>query len=66
MQINMRCFSCHTPFSVKSDEIEAALTKLNEEGLKHYNAICPRCGKANKIGLARLKRAAPNWKPEGS
>ena len=64
MQINLRCFSCQTPFSVKTEEIEAALNMMQEDNLKHYNAICPRCGKANKIGKARLKRAAPNWKPE--
>lgn len=63
MQINMRCFSCHTPFSVTSDEVEMALTQLYEEGHKHYNALCPRCGKANKVSKAQLKRAAPNWEP---
>jgi hypothetical protein len=63
MQINMRCFSCQTPFQVKSDEAISALNKVHEEGLKHYNAICPRCGKANKVSRAQLKRAAPGWKP---
>lgn len=63
MQINIRCFSCHTPFSVTTDEVESALTQLAEEGHKHYNALCPRCGKANKVSKAQLKRAAPNWKP---
>jgi hypothetical protein len=63
MQINIRCFSCHTPFSVKNEEISSALTHLMEEGHKHYNALCPRCGKANKVSKAQLRRAAPNWKP---
>ena len=63
MQINLRCFSCQTPFQVKNEEVASALTKLHEEGLKHYNAICPRCGKANKVSKAQLKRAAPGWKP---
>jgi ribosomal protein S27AE len=62
MQINIRCFSCHTPFSVKTDEVESALLKIHEEGLKHYNALCPRCGKSNKVSKAQLKRAAPGWK----
>ncbi|MFN2146088.1 MAG: hypothetical protein ACK2T7_12110 [Anaerolineales bacterium] len=62
MQINLRCFSCQTPFQVKNEEIEAALTTLQQQGLKHYNAICPRCGKANKVSKAQLKRAAPGWK----
>lgn len=63
MQINIRCFSCHTPFSVTTEEVESALTQLVVEGHKHYNALCPRCGKANKVSKAQLKRAAPNWKP---
>lgn len=61
MQINIRCFSCHTPFSVKQEEVEAALTMLYAEGHKHYNANCPRCGKANKISKKQLHRAAPKW-----
>jgi len=63
MQINMRCFSCHTPFSLTNEEVESALTQLFEEGYKHYNALCPRCGKANKVSKAQLRKAAPNWKP---
>ena len=63
MQINIHCFSCHTPFSVKQEEIEAALTTVTQEGLKHYNAICPRCGKANKVSKKQLLRAAPKWEP---
>ena len=63
MQINLRCFSCQTPFQVKNDEVISALSKIQEEGLKHYNVICPRCGKANKVSKAQLKRAAPGWKP---
>lgn len=63
MQINIRCFSCHTPFSVKNEEVEAALLLLHEEGHKHYNSLCPRCGKANKVSKAQLRRAAPNWEP---
>lgn len=64
MQINLRCFSCQTQFQVKNEEVISALTTLQEEGLKYYNAICPRCGKANKVSKAQLKRAAPGWKPE--
>jgi uncharacterized protein with PIN domain len=64
MQITMRCFSCHTPFHVKDEEIIAALDHITEEGHKHYNALCPRCGKANKLSKAQLKRSAPNWEPK--
>lgn len=61
MQINLRCINCHTPFSIKPDEVEAALTSVYNEGHKHYNAHCPRCGRANKVSKAQLHRAAPNW-----
>ena len=63
MQINIRCFSCHTPFSVTTEEAASALAKLHEESMKHYNALCPRCGKSNKVSKAQLKRAVPGWKP---
>ena len=63
MQINLRCFSCQTPFSVSQEEVESALTQLLDEGHKHYNALCPRCGKANKVSKKQLRRAAPNWEP---
>ena len=61
MQINIRCFSCHTPFSIKIDEVEAALTSIYAEGHKHYNALCPNCGRVNKISKKQLHRAAPKW-----
>jgi len=61
MQINIRCFSCHTPFSIKIEEVEAALTEIYQEGHKHYNANCTRCGRANKVSKKQLHRAAPKW-----
>ena len=61
MQINIRCFSCHTPFSIKIEEVEAALTEIYQEGHKHYNANCPRCGRVNKVSKKQLHRAAPKW-----
>lgn len=63
MQVTMSCFNCHTPFTLKLDEVEAALTQLHLEDLKHYNASCPRCGKVNKVSKVQLKRAAPGWEP---
>lgn len=61
MQINVRCFSCHTAFSIKIEEVEAALTEVYKEGHKHYNALCPRCGRANKVSKKQLHRASPKW-----
>ena len=63
MQVNLRCYSCSTPFAVKPDEIKAALDLIHQEELKFYNAPCPRCGRANKVSKKQLKRAAPNWQP---
>lgn len=63
MQLNMRCFKCSTPFVIKSDEVNAALDQIQTENLKHYNAHCPRCGRANKVSKKQLRQAAPNWKP---
>ena len=63
MQIRMRCYNCRTPFAVKDDEIQAALNQLHHEGHKHYNALCPRCGRTNKVPQKQLKRAAPTWEP---
>ncbi len=63
MQIRLRCYNCRTPFAVKDDEIQAALNQLHHEGHKHYNALCPRCGRTNKVSKKQLKWAAPNWEP---
>jgi DNA-directed RNA polymerase subunit M/transcription elongation factor TFIIS len=66
MQIRMRCFKCQTLFVVKIDEIKAALEVVHAENLKHYNAHCPKCGRANKVSNNQLKKAVPNWKPADS
>ena len=63
MQIRLRCYNCRTPFAVKPDEVLAALNLLQREGHKHYNALCPRCGRAIKISKKQLRRAVPNWQP---
>jgi len=63
MQIRLRCYSCRTPFAIKSEEIEAALNQLHLEEHKHYNALCPRCGKSNKVSKKQLRRASPGWEP---
>ncbi len=63
MQIRLRCYNCRTPFAVKPDEVLAALNLLHREEHKHYNALCPRCGRAIKISKKQLRRAVPNWQP---
>ena len=61
MQIN--CYSCHNHFTMRREEVHAALDEMVSEGLSHYNAVCPRCGKANKVSMKQLKRWAPRWEP---
>ena len=63
MQVRLNCFNCHTPFVIKPDEVDAALNELHEKDFKHYNAHCPKCGKANKVSKKQLQQASPNWKP---
>jgi len=63
MQLNMRCFKCSTPFVIKPEEVNAALDQIQTENLKHYNAHCPKCGRANKVSKKQLRQAAPNWQP---
>ena len=48
---------------MRREEVLAALEQMTAEKLSHYNAICPRCGKSNKVSMKQLKRWAPQWKP---
>jgi Fe2+ or Zn2+ uptake regulation protein len=61
MQIT--CYSCHNRFTLRREEVHAALDQMVAEDLSHYNAVCPRCGKANKVSMKQLKRWAPRWEP---
>ena len=59
--MQIRCYSCGTPFNLRKEAIHAALDQMVENDQNHFNAQCPRCRKANLIAKQRLKRAAPNW-----
>jgi hypothetical protein len=39
----------------------AALRKMHAENLHHYDAHCPRCGRANAISRERLEMFTPGW-----
>jgi hypothetical protein len=39
----------------------AALQIMQDEGLHHYDAHCPRCRKANQVSRDRLEHFFPNW-----
>jgi hypothetical protein len=59
--MNLTCFYCQTPFTLSMDQKIAALRKMHAENLHHYDAHCPRCGRANAISLERLEMSTPGW-----
>ena len=59
--MNLRCFYCQTPFTLGMDEKIAALRKMHAENLHHYDAICPRCKRANPVSRERLEMFTPGW-----
>jgi phage FluMu protein Com len=59
--MQIRCTYCHKPFALGKENIHAALTLLNAEGLGHYNAQCPHCRRSNRVSKEELQRAAPDW-----
>jgi hypothetical protein len=61
----INCQHCHTPFTLSHENILTALDQLEDNGWKHYNAYCPRCGRANVVGREQLMRFAPEWTPGG-
>ncbi len=59
--MNLTCFYCQTPFTLSQDQKIAALRKMHAENLHHYDAHCPRCGRANAISRERLEMFTPGW-----
>lgn len=57
--MQIRCQQCHRPFSINREDILAILETMNAEGLAHYNADCPHCGKTNRVSRKELQRWAP-------
>ena len=59
--MNVTCFYDQTPFTLSMEEKLAALRKMHAENLHHYDARCPRCGRANAISRERLEMFTPGW-----
>jgi hypothetical protein len=59
--MNVTCFYDQTPFTLSMEEKVAALRKMHAENLQHYDARCPRCGRANAISRERLEMFTPGW-----
>jgi phage FluMu protein Com len=62
--MQIRCFHCHKPFAMGKEAVHQALQEMTAGGLGHHNAYCPHCGRANRVSLQELRRAAPEWIPE--
>lgn len=62
--MQLRCYSCHTPFTVSRDVVHAALNIMEEDDLVHYDLRCPKCKKANRVSREQLEHAAPAWEYE--
>ncbi|MGZ6347015.1 MAG: hypothetical protein ACXWNC_05555 [Anaerolineales bacterium] len=59
--MNLRCIYCQTPFTLGMSEKVAALRKMRDENLSHYDATCPHCRRANPISRERLEMFTPGW-----
>jgi hypothetical protein len=59
--MNLTCFYCQTPFTLSMDQKVAALRKMHAENLHHYDAHCPKCGRANAVSRERLEMFTPGW-----
>ena len=62
----IRCAHCFTPFTLTPETIQLALDQIEDNGWKHYNSYCPRCGKPNVVGKDQLMRFAPDWAAENA
>ena len=59
--MNLTCQYCQTPFTLGMAEKVAALQKMHAENMHHYDAHCPRCGRANPVSRQRLEMFTPGW-----
>lgn len=62
--MQVRCYRCHTSYSLGREEIEFALEALEESGGKHYDARCPRCRQMNRVSMEQLRQAARAAAPQ--
>lgn len=60
--MQIRCQHCQKPFGLTKEAVLSALEELEQRKLHHYNAVCPHCGRTNRVSQKELKRAAPQTK----
>jgi endogenous inhibitor of DNA gyrase (YacG/DUF329 family) len=63
MLVKLRCPNCGTPFNLNKEQVHIALDDVMAHDYKHFNAVCPSCGRQVKVAKKVLRRAAPTWKP---
>jgi hypothetical protein len=65
--IKVRCFKCGNAFHLTEQQIANALAL---EGITrkpaHYTVECPRCRRANKVSLKRVRLPEPERGEEGA
>ncbi len=60
--MQLHCSFCQTMFAISRDEMLAALQHMEQEGLKYYDAHCPKCRRANRVEGKRIEVFFPEWK----
>ena len=59
--MQLRCNSCHMPFTVSQEVVHSAIDTMTEKNWDHYDLRCPQCKKVNRVSQEQLLHAAPTW-----
>ncbi|MGB2963478.1 MAG: hypothetical protein WBB69_05780 [Anaerolineales bacterium] len=62
--MQLRCYSCHTPFTVGRAFVNQSLNIMQEDKLVHFDFRCPKCKKATRVSKEQLLHSAPGWEYE--
>ena len=65
--VKVRCYRCGAAFQLMEQFIANALAAQGITGKpSHYVAECPRCRRANKVSLKRVRLPEPEAVEEGA
>jgi len=59
--MQLKCYSCHTPFTIGRKAVNQALDIMHEDDLVHFDFQCPKCKKTNRVSQEQLMHASPGW-----
>ena len=59
--MQLKCYSCHTPFTIGRASVSQSLNIMQEDDLVHFDFRCPKCKKATRVSKEQLHHAAPGW-----